>query len=50
MVKNLKKFFLQKIGKVNIPCIVLPSTSSSNTHMSFDEKLETWGKLKEMLI
>lgn len=45
-----QKVFLQKIGKVNIPCIVLPSTSSSNTHMSFDEKLETWGKLKEMLI
>lgn len=44
-----QKVFLQKIGKVNIPCIGLPSTSSSNTHMSFDEKLETWGKLKKML-
>jgi G:T/U-mismatch repair DNA glycosylase len=43
------KAFLKSIGKVDIPCIVFPSTSSTFSRMTFEEKLQAWTKLKELL-
>lgn len=42
--------FIKKIGKVDTPCFLFPSTSSSNTHMTFNDKLNAWAKLKDLLV
>ncbi|WP_025067400.1 DNA-deoxyinosine glycosylase [Prevotella denticola] len=47
--KEAHDAFLKEIGDVNVSCIVMPSTSSTNTHMTFDEKFDAWTQLKKIL-
>lgn len=47
--QNAYKAFLKSIGKVDISCYVLPSTSSAYSRMTFEEKFKGWSRLKELL-
>lgn len=47
--KNPKDFFDKYVKDVNIPQLVLPSTSPANSWLTKDEKLDEWKSILEWL-